>query len=122
MGIAVPEFVWLNEIHAVRLRKSKDEVIDGDGSAVWDLWPDAGAVMFHDRASMERVLVRALENGDWRDGASRAMALRARERVTYGAFARGMLGLVERGLKNAPEAGGRWYDARMETGRGSAGL
>lgn len=121
VGLSEPEFVWLNEIHAQRLRGSAEEAIDGDGRSLWDLWPDPGAVMFHDADSMRRVLTRAIEDRAWRDGASAAMAARARETVTYGAFARSMLGLVARGLAAGPSDGERWYDARARGARGAGG-
>lgn len=119
MGLGRPEFAWLNGIHAERLARSAEEEIDGEGRSIWDLWPDAAAVMFHDRGTMREVLTRAVEDSAWREEMSGAMGERAREKVSYAALARRMVEFVGNGLAGEVGRGGRWYDAR-ERGAGGA--
>ena len=78
--------------------------------------PDPGAVMFHDAASMARVLGRAVEDGAWRDGESARLGARARERVSYRALARRLVSFVSERLTSDGRDARRWYD-----GDGTAG-
>lgn len=111
IGLDAPEFVWLTSIHADRLRAAADETIDGDGRSIWDLWPDPAALMFHDEASMERVLVKGVENEPWRQAQSDALRRRAMERVTYDSLAGSLLKFVAVGLAvRDADRGRRWYD------------
>jgi hypothetical protein len=112
-GLDAPALLWLNEIHAKRLALSPDETVDGDGRSLWDLWPDPGAVMFHDRDSLARVLTRAMDDPAWKKDSSEALAARARQMVTYTALVRSVLGLVSSSLAAPINDGGRWYDARL---------
>lgn len=113
MGLPVPEHVWLNQIHAERLRSSAAERIDGEEQALWNLWPDPAALMFHDEGTLERVLARAIEDDAWRARQSRALGDHARACVSYDALARKLLEFVESRLANgSPADPPRWYDNR----------
>ena len=121
MGLDAPKFAWLNGIHAERLRSSSDERIDGVGESLWDLWPDPAALMFHNEPTLERVLERAVEDEGWRDEQSRALGDRARERVTYEAFANRVLRFVATGLAGWDGNGKtRWYDTPRGRSTGPA--
>ncbi len=111
LGLPTPEAVWLNGVHAERLRSSPSERIDGDGESLWDLCPDPAALMFHDEATLERVLTQAVEDDAWRTEQSQALGDRARQRVTYDALANRIIAFVAASL--AGEGTGntaRWYD------------
>jgi hypothetical protein len=114
LGLPEPEMLWLNQVHAERLRGSSAEAIDGEGQTLWDLWPDPGSLMFHDRDSMLRLLTRAIEDSAWRDESSRMLSARAKDTVSYDAFARAVLGFVETGLVTDRAARRRWYDGSGE--------
>ncbi len=116
MNLPIPQHVWLNQIHAERLRSSVAERIDGEEQALWNLWPDPAALMFHDEGTLERVLARAIEDDEWRSRQSRALGDHARAHVSYDALARTLLGFVESRLANDCAVDPpRWYDNRAST-------
>jgi hypothetical protein len=113
LDLPVPAHVWLNQIHAERLRASPAERIDGEDHALWHLWPDPAPLMFHDERTMERVLTRAIKDDDWRIKQAKLLGAHARKNVSYDALARNLLGFVASRLApDAPADPPRWYDSR----------
>lgn len=113
LDLPVPAHVWLNQIHAERLRASPAERIDGEEQALWNLWPDPASLMFHDERSLERVLTRAIEDDGWRTKQATLLGDHARKHVSYDAFARKLLDFVTARLSSdSPVEPPRWYDNR----------
>ena len=55
------------------------------------LFGDLAEVSFHDEATLEALIERAIERPDWRRAVSDAIAARVRERLTHTALARRLL-------------------------------
>ncbi len=113
LELPVPAHVWLNQVHAQRLRSDPAQHIDGEEHALWNLWPDPAALMFHNEATLERVLVRAIEDDAWRAEHATQLGEHAREHVSYDAFARKLLAFITSRLTDeTPLDPPRWYDNR----------
>ncbi|MCA9287788.1 MAG: hypothetical protein KDA05_04340 [Phycisphaerales bacterium] len=74
-------------VEALRRRAALERV---EMDPTW-LFGDLAEVSFHDEATLEALIERAIERPDWRRAVSDAIAARVRERLTHTALARRLL-------------------------------
>lgn len=100
LGLRADEWIWLNS--------SRFERLEREGGAAEELPPhrslfavlgDPAEYMFADREEMERMLVRAVEDEDWRSSRVHALRERVLGLMTDESFARDLVAFVAAGLK-----------------------
>lgn len=95
-GLEADAFVWLNSAHVegrLREHRAGEPLLEEEQSIAW-LFGDPAEHLFADRATLERLLVRAVDDDAWRAERTAAMQGRIRDRLTHGAFARRLIRFV----------------------------
>lgn len=104
LGLPADSFVWLNSVHAQKLAAGTPlSAIDvPDERSLFWLLGDPAETMFASAEHLERILERAVNDADWRQGRVEALNDRIRDRLTDEAFALRLRAFVASALQSAP--------------------
>lgn len=95
-GLNAEPFVWLNSAHLegrLARRDADEPLLPEEQSIAW-LFGDPAEHLFIDRAGLERLLTRAVEDDHWRSTRIAALQQRIHNRLTHRAFAQRLITFV----------------------------